>query len=66
MNLVSVLTALCHRLQHINAVPEIREFNRPAYDRYRRYGHHYDSENFRMDFTNDVLIYKTTTDNGSR
>ena len=43
--------------EHINAVPEIREFNRRAYDRYRRYGHEHDSENFRMDFTNDVLIY---------
>jgi hypothetical protein len=43
--------------QNINAVPAIRELNRRAYDRYRRYGHEYDSENFRMDFTNDVLIY---------
>ena len=43
--------------QYINAVPEIREFNRRAYDRYRRYGHEYDTENFRMDLTNDVLIY---------
>jgi hypothetical protein len=43
--------------QNINAVPEIRELNKRAYDRYRRYGHEYDSENFRMDLTNDVLIY---------
>jgi hypothetical protein len=43
--------------QHINAVPEIRALNRRAYDRYLRYGHEHDSENFRMDFTNDVLIY---------
>lgn len=43
--------------QHINAIPQIREFNRRAYDRYQRYGHGHDSENFRMDFTNDVLIY---------
>jgi hypothetical protein len=43
--------------QHINAVPEIRALNRRAYDRYLRYGHQHDRENFRMDFTNDVLIY---------
>lgn len=43
--------------EHINAVPGIREFNERAYARYRKYGHEYDPENFRMDMTNDVLIY---------
>ncbi|MEO5897070.1 MAG: M14 family metallopeptidase [Vicinamibacterales bacterium] len=43
--------------EHINAVPAIREFNQRAYDRYRRYGHEHNPEDFRMDVTSDVLIY---------
>jgi len=43
--------------QNINAVPEVRELNARAYDRYRRYGFAWDPENFKMDFVNGVLIY---------
>ncbi len=43
--------------RNINEVPQIREFNKRAYDRYRRYGFDWDPENFKMDFTNGVLIY---------
>jgi hypothetical protein len=42
---------------NINAVPEIRALNERSYARYRRYGFQHDDENFKMDFTNDVLIY---------
>ncbi len=42
---------------NINAVPEIRALNQRSYDRYRRYGFQFDDENFKMDFTNEVLIY---------
>jgi hypothetical protein len=41
----------------INAVPELRVLNERAYDRYRRYTVAHDDENFRMGFTDDVLIY---------
>ena len=43
--------------QHINAAPDVRALNQRAYDRYRRYGFAFDTENFKLDFTNDVLIY---------
>lgn len=43
--------------QHINAVPELRALNQRAYDRYRRYTVAHDEENFRMAFTDGVLIY---------
>jgi hypothetical protein len=43
--------------RNINEVPQIREFNDRVYDRYRRYGFDWDTENFKMDFTNGVLIY---------
>ena len=42
---------------HINAVPAVRALNARAYDRYRRYGFAHDTENFKMDLTDDVLIY---------
>ena len=42
---------------NINAVPEIRALNQRSYDRYRRYGFGFDETNFKMDFTNGVLIY---------
>jgi hypothetical protein len=42
---------------NINAAPEVRALNERAYARYRRYGHAFDPENFKLDFTNDVLIY---------
>ncbi len=42
---------------HINAIDDVRALNRRAYARYRRYGFAHDSENFKLDFTDDVLIY---------
>jgi hypothetical protein len=41
----------------INAAPEVRALNERAYDRYRRYGFAHDSENFKLDFTDGVLMY---------
>jgi len=41
----------------VNAAPEVRALNTRAYARYRRYGYTFDHENFKLDFTNDVLIY---------
>jgi hypothetical protein len=41
----------------MNAVPEIRALNDRAYDRYRRYAFEFDSESFKMDFADSVLIY---------
>jgi hypothetical protein len=43
--------------KNINAAPAVRALNQRAYDRYRRYGFSHDQENFKMDLTNDVLIY---------
>ena len=43
--------------RNINALPEIRALNRRAYDRYRRYAFAWDAENFKMDFSDSVLIY---------
>jgi hypothetical protein len=43
--------------RNVNAVPEVRALNQRAYARYRRYGHAFDPDNFKLDFTNDVLIY---------
>ncbi len=42
---------------HINADPEVQALNRRAYARYQRYGFDHDPENFKLDFTDDVLIY---------
>jgi hypothetical protein len=42
---------------NINAVPEVRALNQRSYDRYRRYGFGFDETNFKMDFTNGVLVY---------
>jgi len=43
----------------INGDPEVRALNTRAYDRYRRYTYAWDSDNFKLDFTNDVLIYSS-------
>jgi hypothetical protein len=48
----------------INGAPEVRALNERGYARYRRYGHAFDPDNFKLDFTNDVLIY--TAIKGSR
>jgi hypothetical protein len=43
--------------KNINAAPVVRALNQRAYDRYRRYGFEHDRKNFKMDMTNEVLIY---------
>jgi len=43
--------------QAINGVPEVKALNARAYDRYKRYGFDFDPDNFKLDFTDDVLIY---------
>ncbi|HVH54688.1 MAG TPA: M14 family metallopeptidase [Vicinamibacterales bacterium] len=43
--------------ENINAAPEVKALNARAYARYERYGFAQDDENFKLDFTNDVLIY---------
>jgi hypothetical protein len=41
----------------INATPEVVALNRRAYDRYARYTFAFDQKNFKLDFTDGVLIY---------
>ncbi|MDP6371105.1 MAG: M14 family metallopeptidase [Vicinamibacterales bacterium] len=41
----------------INAAPDVRALNARAYARYQRYGFDHDDENFKLDFSDDVLIY---------
>lgn len=41
----------------INAAENIRALNDRAYDRYRRYAFAWDPDAFKLDFTDDVLIY---------
>jgi hypothetical protein len=41
----------------INEAADVRALNERGYARYRRYGHAFDPENFKLDFTNGVLIY---------
>lgn len=43
--------------EKINAASNIRELNDRAYDRYRRYAFAWDQDAFKLDFTDDVLIY---------
>jgi hypothetical protein len=50
--------------RNINAVPELRALNERAYARYRRYGFEHDKKNFKLDFSDNVLIY--TAIKGSR
>jgi hypothetical protein len=45
--------------EKINNEPEVRALNARAYDRYRRYTFAWDDKNFKLDFTNDVLIYSS-------
>jgi len=40
-------------------VPGTVALNARAYDRYKRYSFDFDSKNFKLDFTNGVLIYKS-------
>jgi hypothetical protein len=41
----------------INGIGDIRALNVRAYDRYRRYAFAFDPDAFKLDFTDDVLIY---------
>jgi hypothetical protein len=41
------------------AAPATAALNERAYDRYRRYSFDFDQKNFKLDFTNGVLIYKS-------
>ena len=43
--------------EKINQAGSIRDLNERAYDRYRRYAFAWDQEAFKLDFTDDVLIY---------
>lgn len=43
--------------ENINAAPAVKALNERAYARYGRYGFAQDDENFKLDFTDDVLIY---------
>ena len=42
---------------NINAAPDVARFNARAYARYTRYGPQFDDENFKLDYTNGVLMY---------
>jgi hypothetical protein len=44
--------------EYAKQVPETVALNTRAYDRYQRYSFDFDPKNFKLDFTNGVLIYK--------
>ena len=45
--------------EYAKQVPETVALNQRAYDRYKRYSFDFDQKNFKLDFTNGVLIYKS-------
>ena len=45
--------------QYARASADTVALNERAYDRYKRYSFDFDSKNFKLDFTNGVLIYKS-------
>ncbi len=45
--------------EYAKAEPGTVALNERAYDRYRRYSFDFDQKNFKLDFTNGVLIYKS-------
>jgi hypothetical protein len=45
--------------EYEKAVPATVALNERAYDRYKRYSFDFDQKNFKLDFTNGVLIYKS-------
>jgi hypothetical protein len=45
--------------EYAKQVPETVALNARAYDRYKRYSFDFDQKNFKLDFTNGVLIYKS-------
>jgi hypothetical protein len=53
MKLLNMIT------DYVKAVPGTVALNERAYDRYRRYSFDFDQKNFKLDFTNGVLIYKS-------
>ena len=45
--------------EYAKAAPGTVALNARAYDRYKRYSFDFDQKNFKLDFTNGVLIYKS-------
>lgn len=43
--------------RNINAAPDMSALNMRGYARYRKYGSQFDNDNFKLDFTNGVLVY---------
>jgi len=53
MKLLNLIT------EYVKAAPATVALNERAYERYRRYSFEFDQKNFKLDFTNGVLIYKS-------
>ena len=53
MKLLNMIT------DYVKQVPGTVALNERAYDRYTRYSFDFDQKNFKLDFTNGVLIYKS-------
>jgi len=53
MKLLNMIT------EYAKAAPGTVALNERAYDRYRRYSFDFDQKNFKLDFTNGALIYKS-------
>jgi hypothetical protein len=45
--------------ERINGAPEVRALNQRSYERYQRYTTAFDPNLFKVNFTNDVLIYSS-------
>ena len=45
--------------EYVKEAPGTVALNERAYDRYKRYSFDFDQKNFKLDFTNGVLIYKS-------
>ena len=52
MKLLNMIT------EYVKAAPATVALNERAYERYKRYSFDFDQKNFKLDFTNGVLIYK--------
>src|SRR5436190_5889727 len=53
MKLLNMIT------EYVKQVPGTVALNERAYNRYKRYSFDFDQKNFKLDFTNGVLIYKS-------
>jgi hypothetical protein len=53
MKLLNIIT------DYVKAAPATVALNERAYERYKRYSFDFDQKNFKLDFTNGVLIYKS-------